>query len=151
MTSCLYRKSHCGDKTVVRSSYLHNGISYAGKMSSIYWITPRSFNCIPLSPDLSEYIRLYCKGTLGYFPINELAYNYAPHCCRSFLCPSVSNFHQQSSSFHQVPWTLDPPKQFHFVATPACTLIQPKYKKKYHQGSVWLEPFDVKEGCASMF
>ena len=32
------RKSHCGDKTVVRSSYLHNGISYTGKMSSLYWI-----------------------------------------------------------------------------------------------------------------
>ena len=27
----LYRKSHCGDKTVVRSSYLHSGISYTGK------------------------------------------------------------------------------------------------------------------------
>ena len=33
-----YRKSHCGDKTVVRSSYLHNGISYTGKMTSLYWI-----------------------------------------------------------------------------------------------------------------
>ena len=31
-------KSTCGDKTVVRSSYLHNGISYTGKMSSLYWI-----------------------------------------------------------------------------------------------------------------
>ena len=38
MSSYQYRKSHCGDKTVVRSSYLHNGISYAGKMSSLYWI-----------------------------------------------------------------------------------------------------------------
>ena len=38
MPSYQYRKSHCGDKTVVRSSYLHNGISYAGKMSSLYWI-----------------------------------------------------------------------------------------------------------------
>ena len=28
MSSCLYRKSHCGDKTVVKSFYLHNGISY---------------------------------------------------------------------------------------------------------------------------
>ena len=35
-----YRKSHCGDKTVVRSSYLHNGISYTGKMSSLYWFRP---------------------------------------------------------------------------------------------------------------
>ena len=38
MSSYQYRKFHCGNKTVVRSSYLHNGISYAGKMSSLYWI-----------------------------------------------------------------------------------------------------------------
>ena len=38
MPSYQYRKSHCGDKTVVRSSYLHNGISYTGKMTSSYWI-----------------------------------------------------------------------------------------------------------------
>ena len=38
MLSYHYRKSHCGDKTVVRSSYLHNGISYTSKMSSLYWI-----------------------------------------------------------------------------------------------------------------
>ena len=38
MSSCQYRISHCGDETVVRSSYLHNGISYTGKMSSLYWI-----------------------------------------------------------------------------------------------------------------
>ena len=40
MLSSRYRKSHCGDKTVVRSSYLHNGISYTGKISSLYWIRP---------------------------------------------------------------------------------------------------------------
>ena len=38
MSSYQYRKSHCGDKTVVRSSYLHNGISFTGKMTSLYWI-----------------------------------------------------------------------------------------------------------------
>ena len=38
MLSCQYRISHGGDKTVVRSSYLHNGISYTSKMSSLYWI-----------------------------------------------------------------------------------------------------------------
>ena len=31
MSSYQYREYHCGDKTVVRSSYLHNGISYTGK------------------------------------------------------------------------------------------------------------------------
>ena len=35
-----YRKSHCGDKTVVRSFYPHNGISYTGKMTSLYWVSP---------------------------------------------------------------------------------------------------------------
>ena len=38
MTSCQYRKSHCGDKTILRPSYLHNGISKTGKMTSLYWI-----------------------------------------------------------------------------------------------------------------
>ena len=38
LSSYQYRKSHCGIKTVVRSSYLHNGIPYTGKMSSLYWI-----------------------------------------------------------------------------------------------------------------
>ena len=45
MPSYQYRKSHCGDKTVVRSSYLHNGISYTGKMASFYWISPQG-KCI---------------------------------------------------------------------------------------------------------
>ena len=37
MTSYQYRKSHCGNKTILRPSYLHNGISYADKMTSLYW------------------------------------------------------------------------------------------------------------------
>ena len=38
MLSYQYRKSHCGDKTILRPSYLHNGISYTGKTTSLYWI-----------------------------------------------------------------------------------------------------------------
>ena len=38
MSSYRYRKSHCGDKTIVRSSYLHNGISYTDKTVSSYWM-----------------------------------------------------------------------------------------------------------------
>ena len=38
MSSYQYRKSHCGDKTILRPSYLHNGISYTGKMIFLYWI-----------------------------------------------------------------------------------------------------------------
>ena len=38
MSSYQYRKYHCGDKTVLWWSYLHNGISYTGKTASLYWI-----------------------------------------------------------------------------------------------------------------
>ena len=50
LSSYQYRKSHCGDKTVVRSSYLHNGISYTGKM------TPQMTYC-----------ELYLHCTLNYY------------------------------------------------------------------------------------
>ena len=33
-----YRQSHCGDKTILRPSSLHNRISYTGKTTSLYWI-----------------------------------------------------------------------------------------------------------------
>ena len=44
MSSYQYRKSHCGDKTILRPSYLHKGISYTGKMSSLYWIRARKWS-----------------------------------------------------------------------------------------------------------
>ena len=44
MTSYQHRKSHCGDKTILRPSYLHNGIFYTGKMASLYWIRALVFH-----------------------------------------------------------------------------------------------------------
>ena len=41
MLSYQYRNSHCGDKTTLRPSYLYNGISYPGKMTPLYWISPQ--------------------------------------------------------------------------------------------------------------
>ena len=38
MSSDQYRKYHYGDKTILWPSYLHNGISYTGKITSLYWI-----------------------------------------------------------------------------------------------------------------
>ena len=43
MLSYQYRKSHCGDKMLVRSSYLHNGISYTGKTASYLESGPRGW------------------------------------------------------------------------------------------------------------
>ena len=45
MPSYQYRKFHCGDETIVRSSYLRNGISYTGKMSSLYLIEAQLIDC----------------------------------------------------------------------------------------------------------
>ena len=47
MSSYQYRKTHCGDKTILRPSYLHNRISYTGKMTSLYWIGP-SISSMPV-------------------------------------------------------------------------------------------------------
>ena len=38
LPSYQHRKSHCGDKAILRPSYLRNGISYTGKMVSLLWI-----------------------------------------------------------------------------------------------------------------
>ena len=47
MPSYQYRKSHYGDKTILRPSYLHDGISHTGKVASLYWI--RALAPVPLS------------------------------------------------------------------------------------------------------
>ena len=44
VTSYQYRKPHCGDKTVLRSSYLHNGNSYLDVMASLYQMGPEETN-----------------------------------------------------------------------------------------------------------
>ena len=57
MSSYKYRKSHCGDKTVVRSSYLHNEIFYTSKvkMTSLYWIGALVLSKSGISPQSIEW------------------------------------------------------------------------------------------------
>ena len=44
MQSYQYRKSHCGDKMILRPSYLHHGISYTSKRTSLYQIRTQKTN-----------------------------------------------------------------------------------------------------------
>ena len=60
MASNQYRKSHCGDKTILRPSYLHNRISYTGKMASLYWIG--ALIILRASP------RHWSQSKMGYAP-----------------------------------------------------------------------------------
>ena len=55
MPSYQYRKSHCGVRTILRLSYLHNGISYPGKIIYLYWIKP-SMSILDWSSDGSVFI-----------------------------------------------------------------------------------------------
>ena len=61
-----FRKSHCGNKTVLRLSHLHNGNSYAGNTASLYWISPLGLS---QNGDPS-FTKLY--------PLLGLAYHIAP-------------------------------------------------------------------------
>ena len=54
MSSCQYRKSLCGDNMVIRSSYLHNGISYTGKTASSYWIRSQAHQSYIVNKWVSE-------------------------------------------------------------------------------------------------
>ena len=51
MPSYQYRKSHCGDKTILRPSYLHNGISYTCKTTFLYWIGALVFQHLDSIPE----------------------------------------------------------------------------------------------------
>ena len=101
MSSYQYRKSHCGDKTILRPSYIHNGISYAGKMTSLYWIMALGYIrygpygahiCIPTAPPppppppgfhmASLTIRLY-HGTPALNSSGTHTHS-AKYTCRSF-------------------------------------------------------------------
>ena len=71
ISSYQYRKSHCGDKTVVRSSYLHNGISYTGKMASLYLFSPQ---------DMWKHIQNHT-----FFQNVNVLTNIVPYNCDIFL------------------------------------------------------------------
>ena len=71
MSSYQYRKSHCEDKTILGLSNLHNGISYTGKMTSLYWIGAQVLSCWSL-------VILICKA-------------YVSHCDRSVCGGPISD------------------------------------------------------------
>ena len=81
MSSYQYRKSHCGDKTVVRSSYLHNGISYTGKTTSLYWIRALDVITHPSQNPSSKMFLLiiFCRVHKPNSSDKCIAFIYIPH------------------------------------------------------------------------
>ena len=72
ISSYQYKKSHYGDKTIVRSSYLHNGISFTGKATPSFqiraqlWIHKTTYDNAFYSYDILE-LRTAQKNTLDCF------------------------------------------------------------------------------------
>ena len=90
MSSYQYRKSHCGDKTILRPSYLHNGISYTGKTTSSYWIGAQwCFLChhiVTLAEAVADIISTH----------NKLE---TPRCIISFVATDALVYHAISIQF----------------------------------------------------
>ena len=70
ISSYQYRKSYCGDKTILRPSYLHNGISYTGKTTSLHWVRALVIWCLRL-PRFESYIPAE-EGNLSPFDSKSL-------------------------------------------------------------------------------
>ena len=77
MPSYQYRKFLCGDKTVVRSSYLHNGISCTGKMAffllnqspgqeELRWLLHRQKSVTNIDCRESRNPRSWCSETYDF-------------------------------------------------------------------------------------
>ena len=91
MTSYQYRNSNCGDKTIWRPSYLHNGISCTDKITSLYWIGDQVVQpgadliwpCYYRTAHLTE-LNHIAQATTAYFHLSQwirlhLSIIYAKH------------------------------------------------------------------------
>ena len=61
MLSYQCRKSHCRDKTVIRLSYLHNEISYTGKMPSLYGRILKTKSMFDVANMLKNWLSKMCQ------------------------------------------------------------------------------------------
>ena len=96
MLSNQYRKSHCGDKTVVRSSYLHNGISYTGKTSFYIESGPCFLHPSPQMKHAGMY-SLCCKVMLCFWKLVEHWFH------RINTSESVENLHEIENVAQKYP------------------------------------------------
>ena len=83
MASYQYRKSHCGDKTILRLSYLYNGISYTGKTTSLYWIGALFGTCLE-APACSSTLDMLDRDDIA--AVNEHRLDNSANTRRSFKC-----------------------------------------------------------------
>ena len=102
MTSYQYRKSHCGDKTILRPSYLHNGISYTGKITSLYWIRAQVLSNTIIASWIIVIIGPYSLSPVPTKPFNIKSMNQ----CWLIINWTITNI---------INWTLTNKFQWYFI------------------------------------
>ena len=103
-----YRKSHCGDKMILWSSYLHNGISYTSKTSSLYILIQSSdcmdfmasqcvgvnknfMGCVSISQTLVRHLTHWDQNKNSHFTYNTYKFMFLyENCC--ILIPNSLKF-----------------------------------------------------------
>ena len=86
MPTYQYSKSHCGDKTILRPSYLHNRISYTGKPTSLCWYRALHTSISPVCSHLYGIWGCEYKGT--FFTYCNRLYIACKQTCKPYnvLC-----------------------------------------------------------------
>ena len=82
-----YRKPHGGDKTILRPSYLHNGISYTGKTTSLYWFRAQVVSLVTRDEHWNMVLPINHNCTLKYIPLNM----HTGLLCLALLCIAISS------------------------------------------------------------
>ena len=95
MPSYQYRKFHCGDKTILRPSYLHNGICYTGKTTPLYWIGA----LVPVSI-LRYLIRIGNPTVVHIFTVDLFSYLQLTSCLSHTQCFPI---HTCKQLYHMSP------------------------------------------------
>ena len=86
------RKSPCGDKTILRPSHLHNGISYTGKMTFLYWIRALYFICWG-TQEVDWTCTLHGNRCMEYLLTHHPDDNLISYVCPQLLAPALKLVH----------------------------------------------------------
>ena len=99
MSSYRYRKSHWGDKTILRPSFPHNRIFYTGNTTSLYWIRAQdgsSHETDLVCPELSGPTPLHWSYISCIKPSIYITYSHAAYLCiMPLLAPMVTKLYDK--------------------------------------------------------
>ena len=121
-----YRKSYCGDKTILRPPYLHDGISYTGKMASLYWtrvqIIPSKVVNIMAVNGIESYVNDYVSFLYDFLGVETQKYG------TTRIAEKVGSIRRSIELF--TPTRQSP-----------CRLIHRAFAKHQHPKSPYVLPF----------